>query len=146
MPFYSMGTLATALAGIQSSLKQLKAFWDSHAAFLGLLLTRQTNYPSPGGDAKTVLDLWTSYQKVLLRSSSSLLESIQELSTDPTPRLSPKPNFKRYRTIHEPSKISSDYRKGYSSEASDDSEHSLTPKLGRRSRIVAFCQKFLLHI
>lgn len=58
-------------------------FWDSHVSFLTLVLNRQTNYPNPGEETKDAVNLWTEYQRILLKANSSISQAIETMSQEP---------------------------------------------------------------
>lgn len=75
--------LYDALEGIQSSLNDVLSFWETHVAFLKLLVNRQSNFPLPGNETKVTVELWVMYQNAILRSSSSISESVNALDVAP---------------------------------------------------------------
>jgi hypothetical protein len=75
-----VNVLYAALEGIQTCLQDIRAFWEYHVGFLALLVNRQTNYPSPGPEAKAAFELWTEYRLSLVKCSNSILESSDALS------------------------------------------------------------------
>jgi len=76
-------TLFSAFDAVQSSLRDIQAFWEHHVGFLSLLVNRQTNFPAPGEEAKATFELWTRCQTALLQSSSSISESADAMSVEP---------------------------------------------------------------
>jgi len=76
--------LYAALEDVQSSLRDLLAFWDNHATFLTLVVNRQSNFPAPGEETKATVELWVRYQAALLQASSSISQSADAMSVDPS--------------------------------------------------------------
>jgi len=76
-------TLFSAFDAVQTSLRDIQAFWEHHVGFLSLLVNRQTNFPVPGEEAKATFELWTRCQTALLQSSSSISESADAMSVEP---------------------------------------------------------------
>ncbi|KDR78082.1 hypothetical protein GALMADRAFT_1300736 [Galerina marginata CBS 339.88] len=76
--------LFAALEDIESSLRDLLAFWDNHATFLTLVVNRQSNFPSPGDETKATVELWVRYQAAILQTSSSISQSADAMSVDPS--------------------------------------------------------------
>ena len=79
--------LYSSIGGVQECLRDIVAFWDYHIASLVLLIKGETNYPSPGDEAKAIFQLWMDYQVALLQSSNSISASADALTI--TPRGSP---------------------------------------------------------
>jgi len=73
-------TLFSAFDAVQSSLRDIQAFWDHHVSFLS---NQQTNFPAPGEEARVTFEFWTRCQTALLQSSSSILESADAMSVEP---------------------------------------------------------------
>jgi len=94
--------LYDALDGIQSSLDDVLSFWDTHVAFLKLLVNRQSNFPLPGDETKVTVELWVSYQNAILRSSSSISESINALDVYPDIPITPRKTWRKgsYFSVH----------------------------------------------
>lgn len=90
-----MFALYDALDGIQSSLDDVLSFWDTHVAFLKLLVNRQSNFPLPGDETKVTVELWVSYQNAILRSSSSISESINALDVYPDIPITPRKTWRK---------------------------------------------------
>ncbi|KAF8890824.1 hypothetical protein CPB84DRAFT_1784617 [Gymnopilus junonius] len=83
-PETAVGTLFSVLEDLQSSLRDLHAFWDNHTSFLTLVVNRQTNFPSPGEETKATVELWVRYQAAILQASSSISQSADAMSVDPS--------------------------------------------------------------
>lgn len=88
-------TLYDALDSIQSSLDDVLSFWDTHVAFLKLLVNRQSNFPLPGDETKVTVELWVSYQNAILRSSSSISESVAALDVHPVMPITPRRTWRK---------------------------------------------------
>ncbi|KJA26592.1 hypothetical protein HYPSUDRAFT_52466 [Hypholoma sublateritium FD-334 SS-4] len=82
-PEDSVSLLYDGLDDICSSLKDLFVFWDGHVSFLTLVLNRQTNYPNPGEETKDAVNLWSEYQRILLKANSSISQAIETMSQEP---------------------------------------------------------------
>jgi hypothetical protein len=93
--------LYDALDSIQSALKDVLTFWETHVAFLKLLVNRQSNFPLPGDETKVTVELWTAYQNAILRSSSSISESIDALDVDPVIPLAPRRTWRKGANVTE---------------------------------------------
>ena len=87
--------LYEALDGIQSSLDDVLSFWGTHVAFLKLLVNRQSNFPLPGDETKVTVELWIAYQSAILRSSSSISESLDALDVYPVIPVAPRRTWRR---------------------------------------------------
>jgi hypothetical protein len=87
--------LYDALDGIHSSLNDILSFWETHVAFLKLLVNRQSNFPLPGDETKVTVELWIAYQNATLRSSSSISESVDALDVYPVIPIVPRKTWRR---------------------------------------------------
>lgn len=83
LPEDSVALLYDALDNICSSLKDLFIFWDGHVSFLTLVLNRQTNSPYPGEETRQTVQLWTEYQRIILKANSSISKSIETMILEP---------------------------------------------------------------
>lgn len=94
--------LYDALDGIQSSLNDIFSFWEAHVSFLKLLVNRQSNFPLPGDETKVTVELWISYQNAILRSSSSISESVDALDVTPVVPITQKRSWRKdtYFSVH----------------------------------------------
>ncbi|KAF8957217.1 hypothetical protein BDZ97DRAFT_1847806 [Flammula alnicola] len=102
-------------------------FWDGHVSFLTLVVNRQTNCPTPGEETKATVEVWTKYQRALLQSSSSISESVDEMTTEPTvPTDSTSPKLRR-----EPTRL--DTMPNPKTPYQDLSKHNAKPKQGHRT-------------
>lgn len=77
-------TLFSALDDVKSSLRDILAFWDNHTTFLTLVVNRQSNFPSPGDETKSTVEIWIRYQAALLQASSSISQSADAMTVDPS--------------------------------------------------------------
>ncbi|KAH9476581.1 hypothetical protein JR316_0010493 [Psilocybe cubensis] len=82
-PELTVTTLFSALEDVRSSLWDILAFWENHAAFLTLIVNRQSNFPSPGDETKATVEIWIKYQAALLQASSSIAQSADAMTIDP---------------------------------------------------------------
>jgi len=87
--------LYDALDGVQSSLNDVFSFWEAHVSFLKLLVNRQSNFPLPGDETKVTVELWISYQNAILRSSSSISESVDALDVNPVVPITQKRSWRK---------------------------------------------------
>ncbi|KAF9555961.1 hypothetical protein CPC08DRAFT_765553 [Agrocybe pediades] len=83
-PDSAVTVLFKAVEDVQTSLRNILAFWDNHAAFLTLVVNRQTNFPSPGQETKATVEMWTRYQTALLQCSGSIAQTADAMSVDPS--------------------------------------------------------------